>query len=92
MKLNDLAKMVMRKPNQQRFIEIDMLRGVAILLMIFGHFLWDLYYFGFIPLNSSIYAALQSFVPQLFFIFGGISVIVIKKTKEKKTNEEEKKK
>jgi len=90
-KLNDLAKMVTRKPNQQRFIEIDMLRGVAILLMIFGHFLWDLYYFGFIPLNSSIYAALQSFVPQLFFILVGISLIVSKKRIETKTIEEENK-
>ena len=89
MKFNDLAKMVIHKPSPQRFIEIDMLRGLAILLMIFGHILWDLDHFGLAPLNSGIYSSLQNFVPPLFFVLVGISLIVSKKRIENKTTGEE---
>ena len=91
MNINGFTKKAIHKPSSQRFVEIDVLRGLAIFLMVFGHILWDLYYFGFIPLNSSIYAALQSFVPQLFFILVGVSLIVSRKRIETKTTEEENK-
>ena len=40
---------------QNRFIEIDFLRGFAIIFMVFLHFMWDLDYFGLVPLNQDIY-------------------------------------
>ena len=79
MKLNSLANMVMHKPSSKRFIEIDMLRGLAIILMIFGHIIWDLDYFGLIPINNLIYSFLQKTVPPLFFLLVGIGLIVSKK-------------
>lgn len=91
MDINLFARKTIHKNTSQRFIEIDVLRGLAIFLMVFGHVLWDLYYFGFLPLNSSVYAALQSFVPQLFFVLVGVGLIVSKKKMENKTIEEENK-
>ena len=82
--------MIIRTPGSQRFIEIDLLRGLLIMLMIFGHILWDLDRFGMVPMNSGIYVALQRTVPPLFFILVGISLIVSKRKIENKTVEEEK--
>jgi len=69
--------------NSKRFIEIDLLRGLAITLMIFGHILWDLDYFGVIPVNSFVYSTLQKIVPTLFFLLVGIGIIVARKKKVK---------
>jgi uncharacterized membrane protein len=80
--LKSLKRKIIRPVGSQRFIEIDMLRGVAIILMIFGHILWDLDYFGLLPINSGIYSALQSTVPPLFFLLVGMSLIVSKKKAE----------
>jgi uncharacterized membrane protein len=80
--LNNIKSRFIRPAGAQRFIEIDMLRGVAIILMIFGHILWDLDYFGLLPINSGIYSALQSTVPPLFFLLVGMSLIVSKKKVE----------
>jgi uncharacterized membrane protein len=81
--------MVMHKPSSKRFIEIDMLRGLAIILMIFGHILWDLDYFGLIPINNIIYSFLQKTVPPLFFLLVGISLIVSKKKIENRSFKKE---
>jgi len=40
------------KEQNQRFIELDILRGFAILFMIILHLFWDLDYFGILPLNG----------------------------------------
>lgn len=80
--LTKIKEIFIRPAGAQRFIEIDMLRGVAILLMIFGHILWDLDYFGLVPINSTIYSTLQSTVPPLFFLLVGMSLIVSKKKAE----------
>jgi uncharacterized membrane protein len=89
--LNDIKKRIIHKHSSNRFIEIDMLRGIAIILMIFGHILWDLDYFGMVPMNSGIYSALHKTVPPLFFLLVGIGLIVSKKKIENKTLEDEKK-
>ena len=81
----------MHKKQSQRFVEIDMLRGLAIFLMIFGHFLWDLDYFGIVKMNNVVYSSLQSTVPPLFFLLVGISLVVSKKKIENKTKKDEKK-
>ena len=79
-----LKKMKIHPPGSKRFIEIDMLRGFALILMIFGHILWDLDYFGIIPINNSLYSVLQKIVPPLFFLLVGLSLIVSKKKIEDK--------
>jgi len=71
-----------KKHNSKRFIEIDIIRGLAIILMIFGHILWDLDYFGVSPINNGIYSSLQKVVPQMFFLVVGIGLIVSRKKKE----------
>lgn len=82
--------MAMHKPSPQRFIEIDMLRGLAISLMVFGHILWDLSYFGLVPMNNVLYSALQKIVPPLFFLLVGVGLVVSKKKAESKPANDEK--
>ena len=88
-KFNNFTKMVVHKLNPKRFIEIDMLRGLAIILMVFGHILWDLNYFGLAPMNNNIYSLLQQTVPPLFFLIVGISLVVSKKKIENRSIKEE---
>jgi len=88
-KLKGLTSKILNKQNTQRFFEIDTLRGLAIILMIFGHILWDLDYFKIMPMNNALYSILSKTVPQLFFLLVGISLIVSKKRIESKTLEEE---
>jgi uncharacterized membrane protein len=59
------------KEQQQRFIELDFLRGCAIIFMITLHLFWDLDYFGILPLNKNFYA-LNIIVPVMFFLLVGI--------------------
>jgi uncharacterized membrane protein len=54
-----------------RFIELDILRGFAILFMIILHFFWDLDYFGILSLNTNFYS-LNIIVPVIFFLLVGI--------------------
>ena len=54
-----------------RFIELDVLRGFAIIFMIVLHFFWDLDYFGILPLNTQFYA-MNIIVPIMFFLLVGI--------------------
>ncbi|VVB60984.1 Uncharacterised protein [uncultured archaeon] len=59
------------KGQSQRFIELDILRGFAILFMIILHLFWDLDYFGILPLNKNFYS-LNIIVPVMFFLLVGI--------------------
>jgi uncharacterized membrane protein len=86
-----LKNKIIHIPSSQRFIEIDMLRGVAIILMIFSHIFWDLDYFGLMPINSGIYSILQSTVTPTFFLLVGLSLVVSKKKTETMTLRNEKK-
>jgi uncharacterized membrane protein len=60
-----------KKGQSQRFIELDILRGFAILFMIILHLVWDLDYFGILPLNKNFYS-LNLIVPVIFFLLVGI--------------------
>ena len=60
-----------KKEQPQRFIELDILRGFAILFMIILHLFWDLDYFGILPLNKNFYS-LNIIVPVIFFLLVGI--------------------
>jgi len=90
LELNDLKKMIIHKHVSNRFIEIDLLRGLAITLMIFGHLLWDLDYFNLVSMNNAVYSVLQKIVPPLFFIIVGVGLIVSKKKAELSTKKDEK--
>ncbi len=57
--------------SSQRFIELDILRGFAIIFMILLHFFWDLDYFGILPLHKNFYS-LNIIVPVMFFLLVGI--------------------
>jgi uncharacterized membrane protein len=71
------------KKGSSRFIELDLLRGFAIIFMIFLHLLWDLDYFGIVPLNTEIYQ-FQKIVPIMFFLLVGICLAI---TRNKYSND-----
>lgn len=60
----------------KRFWEIDFLRGIAIILMVLYHLLFDLSYFGKvnININSGIYLIIGRSAAILFLILVGISL------------------
>jgi uncharacterized membrane protein len=73
-----------------RFIELDLLRGFAIIFMIFLHIIWDLDYFGILPMNTQIYR-FQICVPAMFFVLLGICLNVSSSKKINKLIIDEKK-
>ncbi len=81
----DLTKLTqpVYQTHSRRFIELDVLRGFAIIFMIFLHIMWDLDYFGFIPMNTQIYQ-FQKIVPAMFFVLLGMCLVV---SKNKKLNQ-----
>jgi uncharacterized membrane protein len=89
MNLHDINEMVMHKPSSKRFIELDILRGFAIIGMIFLHILFDLDYFGIMPLNLDIYR-FQKIIPVLFFLLVGMCLIVSKNKKLHLSKEKQK--
>ena len=74
--------------NPVRFMELDLLRGFALFLMIFGHFLWDLDYFNLVPMNNGIYSSLQKLVAPMFFTIVGMSILVSRRKKDLSAEEE----
>lgn len=76
--------------NYRRFIELDVLRGLAIIFMIFLHILWDLDYFGIMPINNEIYK-FQKIIPAMFFVLVGMCLIVSRNRQMSKPSFDEKK-
>ena len=70
-----MVQMAIHKSNSNRFVELDVLRGFAITFMVFLHILWDLDYFGVLPLNKQIYQ-FQAIVPMMFFVLVGMCLAV----------------
>jgi len=66
----------MNKDLKIRFWEIDSLRGLAIILMIMYHFLFDLNYFNIYQINLStdFYWWFTRFVASIFIILVGVSL------------------
>jgi uncharacterized membrane protein len=69
--MNPDPTVITEKGPAQRFIELDILRGGAIIFMIVLHLFWDLDYFGILPLPKNFYA-LNIIVPVMFFLLVGI--------------------
>ena len=68
-----------------RFWEIDAFRGIAIIMMIIFHFLWDLTYFGYInfSLYSGFWGAFQVATAGLFLLLAGLVVTISANKHEK---------
>jgi uncharacterized membrane protein len=68
--------MVVEKDKMQRFWEIDTLRGIAILMMIVYHVLFDLTYFGFTSTDLNALPILVFLYPigTLFLLLVGVSL------------------
>lgn len=68
----------------KRFWEIDFLRGVAILMMVTFHFLWDLNYFGYsnINLSSGLGRIFQVSTASLFLFLAGVSTYLSSERKK----------
>lgn len=82
---------MIHKPKTIRFIELDVLRGLALMIMVFAHILWDLDYYSVVPMNDDVYSAFQKIAPPLFFLLVGMCIIVSLKKKEfQNINEENK--
>jgi len=59
-----------------RFWEVDLLRGIAVLLMVLYHFAFDLNYFGLvgIDVNSGHISLLAHLIVALFLLLVGLSL------------------
>jgi len=88
MSLNIFTKS--EKKTLYRFEEIDIIRGLAIVIMIFAHIFWDLDHFGLYSLNSSIYGFFARVVPFVFFLIVGVSLIISYKKKPLHPDQEKK--
>ncbi len=62
----------------QRFWELDSLRGIAILMMVIFHFLWDLRYFNFITFDiyAGFWGLFQLATAGLFLLLVGTVLAV----------------
>jgi uncharacterized membrane protein len=60
-----------KKPTTTRFIELDVIRGFALMFMILLHLMWDLDYFGILKLNAEFYQS-NVIVQVLFFSIVGV--------------------
>jgi uncharacterized membrane protein len=78
-----------KEKHPNRFIELDLLRGFAIIFMVFLHIIWDLDYFGIMPLNQNIYQ-FQKIVPSIFFILVGVCLAVTYNRSIKKQDNDKK--
>lgn len=65
---------------KKRFWEIDFLRGIAIIMMIIFHFLWDLNYFykTDITLSKGFWEVFQIVTATLFLFLVGVSLTISK--------------
>jgi uncharacterized membrane protein len=62
--------------HKDHFIEIDIIRGIAIILMIIYHLMWDLNYFGIVPMDKNFYSETVIIIPILFLTIVGVSLSI----------------
>lgn len=66
-----------------RFWQLDFVRGTAVLLMIYYHYLWDLYFFGLSEVDVTVggWRIFARIVAATFLLLVGISIIFAGKRK-----------
>jgi len=73
------SRAVLAAQQKQRFWEIDTLRGVAIIMMVIYHLMWDLYFFAVLPniaLQVGFWKYFQRTTASLFLTLVGVSLVV----------------
>ena len=73
------SEALLRTLRGPRFWEIDALRGVAIIMMVIYHLLWDLYFFAVLPtiaLQVGFWKYFQRTTASLFLTLVGVSLVV----------------
>ncbi|MCX8147547.1 MAG: DUF1624 domain-containing protein [Candidatus Woesearchaeota archaeon] len=83
----NVLKNMLKKKHRQRYWEVDSLRGIAIVLMIIYHSLFDLDFFGKVKIDMGAWYLnlLQKFIASTFIFLVGLS-LTISYAKEKKKN------
>ena len=77
--LSSLLRRSAMRPAYRRFWEIDSLRGVAIVMMVVYHLMWDLWYFRVLPdiaLYTGFWKYFQRTTATLFLTLVGVSLAV----------------
>lgn len=72
-----------------RFWELDALRGVAIIMMVIFHLMWDLWFFGVLPdveLYAGFWKYFQRTTATLFIGLVGVSLTVSYRRKRRRSN------
>jgi len=60
-----------------RYLEIDIARGVAVILMLVFHSFFDAYYFGKIELSGAFWYYLPRFIGGMFIFISGYTLSVV---------------
>jgi uncharacterized membrane protein len=77
--LTDVARRLSARTTTHRYWEIDSLRGVAIVMMVIYHLMWDLWYFRVLPdvvLYAGFWKYFQRTTASLFITLVGVSLAV----------------
>lgn len=78
------------KAAQSRYWEIDALRGVAIVMMIIYHLMWDFWYYQVLPdvvLYAGFWKYFQRTCANLFLVLVGVSLAVVTMRRMAKSGE-----
>ncbi len=59
-----------------RYWEIDFARGIAVILMLVYHFLFDMYYFGKINLSFEVLYYVPRFIASMFIFISGLCLSI----------------
>ena len=64
--------------SEGRFVEIDLLRGLAVIMMVLYHFLFDLYFFNIYPIDvtTGFWKVFAIITASLFLLLVGISFTI----------------
>lgn len=77
----------------QRYWEIDLLRGIAIIMMVTYHLMWDLWFFRILPhlvLYTGFWKYFQRTTASLFVLLVGVSLTLSYRSRQRKLGNKDK--
>lgn len=76
--IGSLKKILNIHDSKGRYWEVDAFRGFAIILMVFYHFVWDLYYHQFVDVDMlhGFWQVFARVIASLFLFTSGVSVAI----------------